>query len=256
MSLKFIASESSRYMQWDELSNLGIKHCFTTYPEDMGVKTNNDKSNLIQNYDKAKAFAKLNSKQTYFAQQIHDKNIGIINSLTDGTEFFLGRYLDNTDGLITSIPDITLITQYADCTPITLWDTKNKVLASVHSGWKGTSLKIIESAITDMISNYDSKPSDIHCFIWPSIGYDDFEVDEDVAKIFRNAFSFADEVISKKANKYHIDLVSIIQRVALDSKILKEHIYLSNLSTFSDTRFHSYRRDKESSGRMALLMEI
>lgn len=32
-----------------------------------------------------------------------------------------------------------------------------------------------------MISNYDSKPSDIHCFIWPSIGYDDFEVDEDVA---------------------------------------------------------------------------
>lgn len=57
-------------------------------------------------------------------------------------------------------------------------------------------------------------------------------MDEDVAKIFRNAFSFADEIISKKANKYHIDLVSIIQRVALDNNILKEHIYLSNLSTF------------------------
>ncbi len=256
MSLEFISYNSVSYMQWKELSKLGIKHCFTTYPEDMGVRTNSDKSNLVQNYNKAKTFANLKSKQTFFAQQIHDKNIGIIKSLSDGTEFFLGRYMNNTDAIITDIPDVTLITQYADCTPITLWDTKNRVLASVHSGWRGTSLKIIESSISGMISNYNSNPADIHCFVWPSIGCDDFEVDEDVADIFRDSFSFADEVIYKKSIKYHIDLVSIIQRVALENNLLKEHIYLSNISTFSDMRFHSYRRDKENSGRMALLMEI
>lgn len=256
MSLNFITIESKTFIKWDEIEKLGIKHCFTTSPDDMGVKTNSKPTDLIQEYNDAKEFAKCKSKETFFAQQIHDKNISMITSIENGQPFFLGRVMQGADGLITNIPDISIITQYADCTPITLYDKKNKVLASVHSGWKGTSLRIVENTIHSMINNYNSSPLDIHCFIWPSIGYDDFEVDEDVAQIFKKSFNFADEVMYQKTTKYHIDLVSIIQRVALENNILKEHIHLSNLSTFSDSRFHSYRRDKEKSGRMALIMEI
>ena len=256
MALNFITIDNQTFIKWDELSAFGIKHCFTTSTNDMGVKTNQSNKNLIQNYNNAKAAANCKSDETFFAQQIHDKNIANITSLDSGKAFYLGRVLEGADGLITNISDITLITQYADCTPITLYDKKNKVLASVHSGWRGTSLKIIESAIKSMIVNYNSSPYDIHCFIWPSIGYADFEVDIDVAKIFKGAFTFADEVIYQKDEKYHIDLISIIKRTATINNIPKEQIYLSNISTFSDTRFHSYRRDKEHSGRMALIMEL
>lgn len=44
----------------------------------------------------------------------------------------------DVDGLITNVPGICLVTFYADCVPLLFLDPVKKVVASSHSGWRGT----------------------------------------------------------------------------------------------------------------------
>lgn len=257
MSIRFEEYNGNTYLRWTEMEDLGIKHCFTTISMDMGIKTCRDKLMLAQNYEKAKGFARCTADTTVFPQQIHSDNVSIIkNPIDDTLPSSYGRYIKESDALITDIPDITLITQYADCTPISLVDPAKKVIASVHSGWRGTSMGILQNAIISMKENYMSNVEDIRCFFWPSISAEDFEVDEDVAEIFRNSYADSENFIYRKGHKYHIDLGYVNKMLAVRNGILLQNIYTSNISTYSDKRFHSYRRDKKNSGRMALLMEL
>jgi len=256
MPMKLLKEGASIYAVWEELLALGIKHCFTTSTDNMILTEDNNIDTLKANYQRAKKFSNCKSKETFFSMQVHGKKIETIKTLDDGESFTLGRRLKDTDGLITDIKDITLVTQYADCTPITLFDKNKNILASIHSGWKGTTLKIIEEGIRLMKQEYLSDPADIYCFIWPSIGIDDFEVDKDVADIFKEGFDFFEEVSYTKGNKFHIDIKEINKKMALRNGIPLENIFVSDISTFSDPRFHSYRRDKECSGRMSLISEM
>lgn len=257
MSIRFEKYNDSLYMKWEELEDIGIKHCFTTASMDMGIKTCRDKIKLAQNYESAKEFAGCKADFTVFPQQVHLDHVALIKDPADDTlPSQYGRYIKNADALVTDISGITLITQYADCTPISIVDPVKKVIASVHSGWRGTSMGILQNAIISMKENYMSSADDIRCFFWPSISAEDFEVDEDVAQIFRNNYPDFEDFIYKKGNKYHIDLEYVNKMLALKNGILSENIFTSNISTYSDKRFHSYRRDRENSGRMALLMEL
>ena len=51
------------------------------------------------------------------------------------------KYTD-VDGFITNKPNIDLTLSFADCTPILLYDPVKKVIANIHSGWRGTVQKI------------------------------------------------------------------------------------------------------------------
>ena len=257
MSIRFEKYKDSIYLKWQELEDLGIKHCFTTASMDMGIKTCKDKMTLAQNYEHAKEFAGCAADITIFPQQVHSDSISIITDpKCDTLPSQYGRYIKESDALITDISDITLVTQYADCTPISLVDPVKKIIASVHSGWRGTSMGILQNAIIAMKENYMSDPGDIKCFFWPSISAEDFEVDEDVAQIFKKSYEDPESFIYKKGHKYHIDLEYVNKMLAVKNGIPVENIYTSNISTYSDKRFHSFRRDKQNSGRMALLMEL
>ncbi len=54
------------------------------------------------------------------------------------------------DALITREPGVLLIVQTADCVPILLADTKNKAIAAIHSGWRGTLARIAEKTLGQM----------------------------------------------------------------------------------------------------------
>ena len=54
------------------------------------------------------------------------------------------------DALITCDPGVLLVVQTADCVPILLADTKNHVVAAIHSGWRGTVRRIAEKTLGRM----------------------------------------------------------------------------------------------------------
>jgi hypothetical protein len=74
-----------------------------------------------------------------------------------------------------------------------LYDPKNKVIANVHSGWRGTFQKIVEKTVIKMRDMYNCNTSDIICCISPSIRKCHFEVGEDVKELCEGIFGFTNQ---------------------------------------------------------------
>ena len=47
-----------------------------------------------------------------------------------------GQSFPETDGMITDVPGICLVTSYADCVPLYFVDPVKKVIGLSHSGWR------------------------------------------------------------------------------------------------------------------------
>ena len=68
---------------------------------------------------------------------------------------------NSTDGLITNKKDIILATTNADCILMLFFDPQKKVIANVHSGWKGTLQEISIEAVKKMKKEYSCNAEDI-----------------------------------------------------------------------------------------------
>lgn len=249
--------KGNNYLIFPELMEMGLYHCFTTTDMDMGLKTNGSVENIKENFEKIYDFFGKRPSELYSGFQTHTNNVVNVSSLDDGEYYGVGKYFAETDGLVTNIADIGLVTRFADCTPILLFDPVKKIQANIHSGWKGTLKEIGGVAVDKMVKDQGSNPQDILVILGPAIGKEDFEVDTDVMELFRDKFSYHNEVISRKNQiKYLIDLKEVIIR-SLESKgINKDKIHSTDISTFTDKRFHSFRRDKEAFGQMACITMI
>jgi YfiH family protein len=149
-----------------------------------------------------------------------------------------------SDALITDKKNLGLAIAVADCTPIFIYDKKNKVIAAVHSGWKGTEQKILFKTLIKLRSDFNSKAENLICYIGPSISQPNYEVGKEVAERFDNEF------LKPKNQKYLLDVSSINLKILLDFEIPKNQIQKSELCTFEfESLLHSYRRDGERSGR-------
>ena len=165
--------------------------------------------------------------RTVFSDQIHETNIAHV------TEADIGRGMDGNggitgmDGLITDVPGIPLMTFYADCVPLFFYDPVKKVVATAHSGWRGTVAGMGRKMVETLVSDYGCKRENIIAAIGPSICMDCYEVSDDVACEFEKAFPVApyDKLIFNKGNgKYNLNLWFANEFWLTDSGILKDNI--------------------------------
>ena len=121
--------------------------------------------------------------------QEHTDNIAIANNKInkDFPDVNLEEY-NKTDGIITQKSNLVLSTTNADCILIYIFDPVKKVIANVHSGWKGTFQKIGEKAAQKMIKEYGCNQQDLIVCMCPSIRKCHFEVDQEVKDLFYNKF--------------------------------------------------------------------
>ena len=167
--------------------------------------------------------------------QTHSNNVKYIKKS--------GLY-NNIDGLVTHIDNnIYLMIQTADCMPIFMIDNIKGMIGLVHSGWKGTSNSIILSAIS-IFSNYDSRIDDIEIYIGPSIKSCCYEIKYDVAKYFNPKF------IIKNNQKSFLDLEKKVRYDLSEVGVKSSNIFISDICTYENKNFCSYRRDNDKSGRM------
>ncbi|MFN0157586.1 MAG: peptidoglycan editing factor PgeF [Bacteroidota bacterium] len=149
------------------------------------------------------------------------------------------------DGLLTSSPDICLGVSTADCVPIFILDPAKAAIAGVHAGWRGTAGGIVTQAIVAMQAEFGSRPADLIAFIGPCADVCCYQVGDEVASRFDNNFVVRKEgavLLSLKAA--NVSALSL-------SGVPLTNIEVSPHCTISESHlFHSYRRDKERSGRM------
>jgi len=74
------------------------------------------------------------------------------------------------DGMMTDRAGIVLGIQVADCVPLLLADTRQRVVAAIHAGWRGTVAEIATKAVGRMAKEFGSLPADVIAAVGPSIG--------------------------------------------------------------------------------------
>jgi hypothetical protein len=143
------------------------------------------------------------------------------------------------DALLENRPGAVVAIKTADCVPILLVDERQRAVAAVHAGWRGTVARIAEAAVDAMRSRFGSQPGDIHAAIGPGIGKCCFEVGPEVAVEFG------------ESGRVHIDLAETSRRQLVEAGVTPQRIYASNLCTKCGIEeFHSFRRDREAAGRL------
>jgi YfiH family protein len=157
------------------------------------------------------------------------------------------------DALVTKLENAALAIKTADCIPILIADPVKKVVAAVHSGWRGTQKRIAVKTIEAMRQAYSCNPEDMLIAIGPGIRQCCFEVGSEVVDLFKKEFPEGNFAKSSalKPEKFYLDLVKILEIQLLSSGILPAHCFDSNLCTCCNTReFFSYRAEGAATGRM------
>lgn len=151
---------------------------------------------------------------------------------------------EDSDGLVTTQRGIILGIQVADCAAILLADTKNGVIGAFHAGWRGAAGGIVSKGVSQM-RKAGADPRNMYGYISPCICLENFEVGEEVAAQFPDRFCDYDS-----HEKPHVDLKKFLVSELLEAGILEMNIERSDQCTMASSRFFSYRREKEHSGRM------
>lgn len=186
----------------------------------------------------------ISDKVLITGKQTHSDHIVCVEEKTE-TIFF-----EDCDGFVTKRKDVVLFTKYADCMPVFLLDPKKEVIAVVHSGWKGSFQEISGKAVELMRDRYSCMPVDIQVILGIGISKERYEVGQDFFEHFSSHFS-AERVqksFEQRQGKIYFDNQEFIVQTLLEKGLLLENIVRNTLCTYQGN-FHSYRRDREHSGR-------
>ncbi len=157
--------------------------------------------------------------------------------------------LEGIDALITDRSKVCIAVSTADCVPILLHDKRRKVIAAIHSGWRGTVQNIISATISEMIKHYESEAIDITAQIGPSISVDSFEVGDEVYEAFEKAGFDMNEIAERHA-KWHINLWESCKIQLKQCGVATDNIHIANICTLKNKEFFSARRQGIDSGRI------
>lgn len=117
------------------------------------------------------------------ASQVHGTDVRIVDNMLRGCGAFSdSSRIANADAMFTADANICLTILTADCVPILIADARNRVVATVHAGWRGTVGGVAAATVEAMVEQFASKPSDMFVGIGPCIGPCCFEVGDDVAR--------------------------------------------------------------------------
>ena len=150
----------------------------------------------------------------------------------------------DSDAMITDKPGLGLAISTADCTSIFIYDVKQKVIAAVHSGWRGTQQKIVLKTLEKLRNDFNSLPENLIAYIGPSISQKNYEVGPEVAE------QFDEKYLISKGDKFLLNVAGNNYDMLINFGLNSENVQISQYCSCElDELLHSYRRDGLHSGR-------
>ena len=204
-----------------------------------GLGSDDKKVNVLKNLDIVSKKIGFNSKNLYTMNQTHSNKVVVINDSNKHIQRI------NADALVTNQKNIAISVLTADCVPILVYDEVNKIIGSIHAGWRGAFDGIIENTFNEIIKI--NRSGKINVVIGPCIGVNNYEVGQEFYDKFVEKFKKNEKFfISTRKSKFLFNL-----RKYVNSKFEKLKINcLENidLDTFSENEnFFSFRRSTQKS---------
>lgn len=255
------------YLTFPKLAAAGVRHGFSTriggvskgYLGTMNLSfTRGDREeNVRENFRRIADAIGFREEQLVFSAQVHETKIRKVTAANRG-EGVTKETVPGIDGLATDEADVPLYTSYADCVPLLFYDPQKKVVAMAHSGWRGTAARIGTKMVHFMEKEYGSRAENIIAAVGPSICRKCYEVSEDVAQAFREAFrpeQFPLLFDEKGQGKYQLDLWEANRIILTEAGILPEHLDVTDLCTCCNhDKLFSHRASHGKRGNMGCFM--
>jgi polyphenol oxidase len=208
----------------------------------LGIRTDDEPVRVVENRTRLCAEVDVDPDGATMAWQRHGANVrraeprGVV---TPGTVY------DHCDGLWSDVPGQGMLLLTADCLPIGIARTNGgrPALAILHAGWRGL-LAGIAAVGTRALGG-----GSLAAVIGPSIGPCCYEVGEDVARPFAEAFG-GDVVVDGR-----LDLWTAGER-ALRAAGCKRVDRMDICTACDADRFFSHRRDGGRTGRQGVVASV
>lgn len=143
--------------------------------------------------------------------------------------------VEHYDSLVTNQRGVGLMIQQADCQAVMLFDPVQKVIAAIHSGWRGSVQNIIEKTLLVMENDYSTSPRDVHAVISPSLG-------PCCAEFIHYKEEFPEDFQRYMVKENYFDFWKISEQQLADAGVLSSNINCAEVCTSCDTDYFSYRR--------------
>lgn len=267
-TMKLHENNGVRYLTYNKLSDIDfIHHAFSTrfggvskgIFDSMNLSFEHDDfSAVTENYHRFCNGAGFDFESLVASSQDHNTFVRVCTANDRGIGIYRDKDIDSVDALVTNDPDVTLVTYYADCTPLFFVDTKYKAIGLAHAGWRGTVKKIAKCVIDTMHTNYGTAPKDLICAIGPAISVCCYEVDSACADNFYALNLDDSRFIFEKGNgKFMIDLLECNRQILLSCGVLTDNITVSDLCTKCNSDLlWSHRATAGKRGTMSAFMTL
>lgn len=260
------------YFTFEGLENTGIvKHCFSTrlggvsksYLGTMNLSytRGDEKEHVDENYRRIAHMLGCRIEDIVCSDQTHTTNVRKVTAQDRGKGVVIPQDYSDIDGLITNVPGIVLATFYADCVPLYIVDPVHRAIGLSHSGWRGTVNRMGAVTLREMEKEYGTKPKDVFVAIGPSICQECYEVSQDVADAFRDAFpaQAQDErlVYQKKEDKFQLNLWYANECVFREEGVPETHIEVTDICTCCNPDIlFSHRASKGLRGNLGAFLAL
>jgi polyphenol oxidase len=200
-------------------------------PVDEVIRKNRDRFFAAVRHETAAGLININSKMVVSGGIVYGMNVAVVGKAE------AGKYLLNTDALVTDDKNIFLSVTAADCLPVYFCDPVTESIGIAHASWHGLADGILENVIKKFQEAFKSDPKNIQVVIGPHIKKCHYEVGSEVAVKFNK------ESIEERGGQLFADLGAEAKR-RLQNFGVKD-IVVSEECTYDNTeKFYSFRRDK------------
>jgi YfiH family protein len=214
-----------------------------------GCAAQDEEASIARNYDRLHAATGLSGRPRCWVHQVHGADVVWVGS----ADSF--QNAQKADALATSDPQACLAVRAADCVPVLIATSDGRHVAAVHAGWRGVIARAVPAAVRVLVERSGTQIP-LLAAIGPCISVDAFEVGDEVAAEFVNAFRDRAPIVRPtNGGKPHVDLREAIRLQLLDLGVRPDDVDATDRCTVRDaSEFFSHRRDNGVTGRIAALI--
>lgn len=211
------------------------------------VGVGDDASNVRKNRDVISRSLNVKAETLVFARQDHGTCVLRLTDAGPQQNGDAARVIGTGDAMVTKVKGRYLSILVADCQAVALYDPNRKVVANIHSGWRGSIANIIGRTVDVMVREYRCLPRDLVAGVSPSLG-------PCCAEFKRYRSEIPEKYWHYKDARHHFDFWALSDDQLRAEGIPPKNISISRICTkCRQDLFFSYR-GRRPTGRFAAVI--